>query len=474
MTRTKAYDAVIVGSGPNGLAAAITLARHGQRVLVIEGAGTIGGGTRTEQLTLPGFLHDVCSATHPLAAASPFFRWLPLSKFGLEWVHPHIPLAHPLDDGTAVILERSLDAAAYTLRQDARAYHKLMRPWVGNWRTVVSDFLAPLPSPFKHPLLGLRLGLKGLQSAWRLAQRYFKGEQARALLAGLAAHANLPLERPLTAVFGLILGTLAHAVGWPFARGGSQSITQALAAYLISSGGEIITGWFVDDLPSLPPAKAVLLDITPRQALHLLGQRLPAGYRRQLEGYRYGPGVFKMDFALDGPVPWKAAECAHAGTLHLGGSLEEIAWAERAVWRGEHPQRPFVIVAQPSLFDPNRAPNGKHTLWAYCHVPHGSNQDMSEAIEAQIERFAPGFQERILARHSMSARDLERYNPNHVGGDIGGGVLDLRQLFTRPTPRWNPYTTPIKGVYLCSSATPPGPGVHGLCGYYAARAVLKG
>ncbi len=472
MSKFEAYDAVVIGSGPNGLSAAISLARHSQRVVVIEGAESIGGGTRTEQLTLPGYLHDVCSAVHPLGAASPFFGSLPLARFGLEWIYPPTPLAHPLDDGTAVLLERSLEATVSALGQDAEAYFRLMAPWMRSWQKIIANFLAPWPHPLKHSFLALRFGLQALQSARQLAYTQFKGERARALFAGLAAHANQPLEKPLTAAFGLILGLLGHAVGWPSARGGSQRIAEALAGYLRTLRGSIITGWFVADLQTLPSAKAVLLDLTPRQVLHLAGKALPWSYWRQLKRYRYGAGVFKIDFALDGPVPWKAAECARAGTLHLGGTLEEIAAAERAVWANEHPQQPWVIVSQPSLFDPSRAPSGKHVLWAYCHVPPGSNVDMTDAVEAQIERFAPGFRQRILAKSSKTTVEMEQYNPNYVGGDIGGGVLDLGQWLTRPVLHWNPYVTPLKGVYLCSSSTPPGGGVHGLCGYYAAQAVL--
>lgn len=473
MTLSSTYDAIVVGAGPNGLAAAITLARAGRGVLVVEARERIGGGIRTAELTLPGYRHDICAAIHPMGAASHFMRSLPLEQFGLEWVHPAAPMAHPLDEGCAVILERSLEATAANLDEDAAAYRRMLEPFVRDWQVLVEDFLAPLPFPPRHPLIDLRYALLALQPLTWLAKRAFRGQKARALFAGNAAHSILPLESLVTGNFGALMSVLGHAVGWPLARGGSQSIADAMGAYLLSLGGEISTGWEVRQLEELPHARQVLLDVTPRQFLALAQDRLPDGYRRRLERYRYGPGVFKMDFALDGPIPWKAAECSRAGTLHLGGTLEEIAAAERAVWHGEHPQRPFVLLAQQSLFDPSRAPQGKHTAWAYCHVPSGSTQDMSERIEAQIERFAPGFRDLILARHVKNTADMQRENPNYIGGDITGGVVDLGQLFTRPLPSLNPYATPLEGVFLCSSSTPPGPSVHGLCGYYAAQAALN-
>jgi phytoene dehydrogenase-like protein len=468
-----AYDAIVVGSGPNGLAAAITLARAGLAVLVLEANDTLGGGARTAELTLPGYRHDICSAIHPLGVSSPFFRELPLAEHGLAWIQPPTPLAHPLDDGTAVLLERSVQTTSQGLGSDAAAYQKLMAPFVANWDSLAKDVLGPLPVPPRHPFLLARFGLRALHSARGLAERVFKGERARALFGGMAAHSTMPLERAPTAAFGLLLGIAGHAVGWPMARGGSQQIVEALACHLRSLGGEVITGQRVDSLDELPPARAVLCNVTPRQLLRITGDRLPNRYRRTLISYRYGPGVFKVDFALDGPIPWRAAECAHAATVHVGATLEEVALAERGVWRGEHPERPFVLLAQQSLFDPTRAPEGKHTAWAYCHVPPGSTVDMAERIEAQIGRFAPGFRDRILARSTKSAVDMERHNPNYVGGDINGGVQDLWQHFTRPTFRLVPYSTPVKGVYLCSSSTPPGGGAHGMCGYFAARAALR-
>lgn len=467
------HDAIVVGAGPNGLAAAITLACAGKSVLVLEAKDTIGGGSRTEELTLPGFRHDICSAIHPLGVASPFFRSLPLRNFGLEWIFPEIALAHPLDDGSAVLLTRLEAGMIAGTEEDELAYRKLMRPLVDNWDSLLEDILGPLPFPPRHPFLLARFGWNAIRSAQHLAENRFRGERARAIFAGLAGHSMLPLERSPSASFGLVLGMLAHAVGWPIPRGGSQRIVDAMAAYLRSLGGEIRTGAQVNDLRELPRAGVVLLDVTPRQLLRIAGERLSGSYRRKLERYRYGPGVFKVDYALDAPVPWKVRECRQAGTVHLGGTLDEIKDAERAVWRGEHPERPFVILAQQSLFDPERAPHGKHTVWAYCHVPSGSKVDMSGRIENQIERFAPGFKDLILARRTYTAADLEQYNPNYVGGDINGGVQDLRQLFTRPVIRLKPYATSIKGVYLCSSATPPGGGVHGMCGYHAAREALR-
>jgi len=467
------YDATIVGAGPNGLAAAITLAQAGQKVLVLEAKATIGGGTRTAEITLPGFRHDICSAIHPLGLASPFFRNLPLADFGLEWIQPPAALAHPLEDGRAAVLSQSLEESSTSLGDDRQAYVRLFSPLVDSWQAILDDILGPFPLPPKHPLPLTRFGLLALRSASGLAKSRFKDVPARALMAGLAGHGMLPIEEITTASMALVLGLLAHAVGWPIPKGGSQAISNAMAAYLKSLGGEIVTDQLVTDPADLPPSKAVLLDITPHQIVQIYGEQLPNKYRQQLEGYRYGPGVCKVDYALSGPIPWKAKVCAQAGTVHLGGTLEEISASERAVWRGKYAERPLVLLAQQSLFDASRSPAGQHTAWAYCHVPHGSTKDVSERITAQIERFAPGFQDLILAKHVYTAAEMQSYNPNYIGGDINGGVQDWRQLFPRPVARWSPYTTPIKGLYICSSSTPPGGGVHGMCGYHAAQVVIS-
>jgi phytoene dehydrogenase-like protein len=467
------HDAIVVGSGPNGLAAAVTLARAGRSVLVLEAAETIGGGCRTRELTLPGFRHDVCSAFHPLASTSPFFRDLPLAEHGLELVHPPAPLAHPLDGGTAAMLERSVDGTAAGLGDDGAAWRRLYEPLVAHADTLVAETLAPIRPYTRHPVVLSRFGLLAVRSATGLARKRFEGEHARALFAGIAAHSILPLERSPTASFGLLLGMMAHAANWPVARGGSQAIADALASYLCSLGGEIRTSTPVDSVDDLPAAGAVLLDVSPRDLVRLAGGRLPDRFKRSLARYGHGPGAFKVDWALDGPIPWQAPECTRAGTVHVGGTLDEIAAAERAPFEGAHPERPFVLVGQQSLFDDTRAPAGKHTAWAYCHVPNGSDVDMTDRIEAQLERFAPGFGSRVLARNVMAPADLEAYNPNYVGGDIVGGLHTLRQLVFRPAVRPFPYRTPARGLYLCSSSTPPGGGVHGMCGYLAAKAALR-
>jgi phytoene dehydrogenase-like protein len=471
MAHHYAYDAVVVGSGPNGLAAAITLAQAGHSVLVLEAEQTVGGGTRTAELTLPGFRHDICSTVHPLAAASPFFSRLPLAEYGLEWVFPPAALAHPLGNGSAAVLERSVAAASATMGRDAAAYRRLISPLVTNWAKVAPEILGPLRLP-RHPLALAGLGLFAVWPATVLARLAFRAEPARAVFGGLAGHSMVALDQPVTAGFGLVLAASAHAVGWPVARGGSQAIATALVRYFHLLGGAVATGVRVRSVDELPPARAVLFDVTPRQLLSIAGDRLPAGYRRALGRYRYGPGVFKVDWALNGPIPWKAAGCLRAATIHLGGTLVQIADAERAVWQGKHPEKPYIILVQPTLFDASRAPEGKHTAWAYCHVPNGSTFDMTERIEAQIERYAPGFRDCILARHVMPPAAMEQHNANYIGGDINGGVQDMWQFYTRPTLRRVPYSTPAKELYLCSSSTPPGGGVHGMCGYFAARAAL--
>jgi phytoene dehydrogenase-like protein len=465
-------DAVVVGAGPNGLAAAIVLARAGVSVRVLEAADTIGGGARSAELTLPGFVHDVCSAIHPLGVASPFFRTLPLADHGLEWIEPPAALAHPFDDGTAALLEPSPEASVPMLGEDEARWRRLFEPLVRDAEPLLEDVLAPVHVP-AHPIALARFGVRAAPPATTLARLSFRGEKARGLFAGLAAHSMLRLDRPPAAAFGLMLGLLGHSVGWPFARGGSQRLSDALASYLRALGGEIETGRRVESLAELGDTRAVLLDVTPRGLLALAGERLPTRYRRRLERYRYGPGVFKLDWALDGPIPWRAEECARAATVHLGATLEEIAASEAAPGRGGVAERPYVLLAQHSLFDPTRAPAGRHTAWAYCHVPNGSTVDVTERIEAQVERFAPGFRDRILARSALGPADLERYNANYVGGEINGGAATLSQLLTRPVARLSPYTTPLPGVFLCSASTPPGGGVHGMCGFQAARAALR-
>lgn len=472
MPGTAQYDAVIVGAGPNGLSAAITLAGAGYSVLVVEAAEQAGGGLRSAELTLPGFVHDVCSAIQPLGMASPYLRSLPLAEHGLAWEQPPLPLAHPLDDGRVAVLRRSLTETATDLGRDAGRYLGLLGPLVDDWEGLLDDFLGPLRPP-RRPLAMMRFGLRALPSASSLNRLFFREEGSRALFAGLAAHAIRPLEGPGTSAFGLMMAMLGHAVGWPMVRGGSQRMAEALVAHLRSLGGELRTGWPVHTLDELPPSRVVLLDTSPRGLLALAGDRLPPAYQKALRRYRYGPGVFKLDLALREPLPWTAAACREAGTVHLGGTWQEVAEAERAVWQGRHPERPFVLVAQQSLFDPSRAPEGRHTLWAYCHVPSGSTEDMSEAILGQLERFAPGSRDLVLASHGRTAAAYEAYNPNYVGGDINSGVQDLLQQFTRPVARWDPYSTPVPGLYLCSSATPPGGGVHGMSGHHAARSALR-
>jgi len=464
-------DALVVGAGPNGLAAAIALARAGLSVRVLEAQPTIGGGTRSAELTEPGFVHDVCSTVHALVPLSPFLRTLPLADHGLALVKPQAPFAHPLDDGGAVTIEHSVAATADSLGADGRAYRRLFEPFVEGAHALMEGLLAPLGP--RQALRLARIGPYAIRSATGLARGLFSEERTRAAFAGAAAHGMVPLEFLATAGYGLGLIVAAHAVGWPVARGGSQRVAEALASLLRSMGGEIETGVRVDSLAQLPPSRLVLLDVTPRQFIRMAGDRLLPAYRHRLERYRYGPGVFKMDWALNAPVPWRAEGCRRAGTIHLGGTLAEIAASERDAWNGRVCDRPYVLVVQPTVFDPSRAPAGRHTLWAYCHVPHGATVDMTRAIEDQIERFAPGFRDCVVARHAMGPAEMERRNANLVGGDIAGGAAHLEQLFMRPILSVNPYRTPIEGVYLCSSSTPPGVGVHGMCGYYAARAALR-
>lgn len=465
------YDAVVVGAGPNGLAAAIRLQQAGLSVLLVEGKDSVGGGTRSAELTLPGFTHDICSAIHPLALESPFFKSLPLENFGLQFVYPRIAAAHPFDSGNAALLCRSIEETAQLLGPDAKYYRHLLQPRVDEWPDIVGDVLAPLGIP-KSPLAFAQFGIRAMTSARYLSGK-FQTPEAKGLWAGMAGHAMQPFTNLATSAIALVLMITGHTTGWPFPRGGSHRITDALAAFFRSLGGKIETNFYVRSMNDLPHTHAVLFNVTPAQLLRIAGDRFSALYRNQLKRYRYGMGVFKVDWALNDPVPFLANRCREAGTVHLGNTFEEIADAEAMVWKGRHPERPFVLFAQQSIYDDTRAPSGKHTAWAYCHVPHGSTVDMTRAIEAQVERFAPGFRDTVLARHTYNSVEMEHYNPNYIGGDINGGVNDIGQLFTRPALRFSPYRTSEKGMYICSSSTPPGGGVHGMCGVHAADQALK-
>jgi phytoene dehydrogenase-like protein len=466
------YDVVVVGSGPNGLSAAIVLQQKGLKVLLIEAETSIGGGMRSAELTLPGFMHDTCSAIHPMAAASPFFMTLPLQKFGLEFVHPTVAAAHPFDDGSVALLKSSISDTASGLGSDEQAYENLMTPMVKDWPLIASDVLGPLRFP-RYPLAMARFGTKVLLPASRFVKNHFKGEKAKGLFGGMAAHGMLPFTELVSSAAGLTLMIQAHRNGWPTVKGGSQQMANALAAYFTSIRGKIQTGFRVERLKDLPAARAVIFDISPKQLLQIAGYTFSSFYKNQLQKYRYGMGVYKVDWALDAPIPFSVMECRQAGTLHLGNTFSEIGANELMTVSGQHPEKPFIILAQQTVFDPSRAPLGKHTAWAYCHVPPGSPVDMKSAIENQVERFAPGFREQILATHTINAEQMESYNPNYVGGDINGGIQDIRQLFTRPALSASPYRTSAKGIYLCSASTPPGGGVHGMCGYQAARRVLR-
>ena len=472
MPEKDTYDSIVIGSGPNGLAAAVTLARSGKSVVVFDAKDRAGGGVRSQELTLPGFVHDVGSAIFPMAASSPFFSSLPLLDYGLEWIYPPASVAHPFDDGTAAVLYRSLDKTLENLGADARAYERLVSPFVASWNDLAEGILQG-PAFSRFTLNLVHFGLLALWPVSLLARCCFRTEKARSLFAGLAAHSILPLSHPFTSAFALVMAMTAHNPGWPIPKGGSQNLALALENCLESMGGEVVTAFPVKSMDDLPQCSEAFFDLTPRQILTLAGRRLPETYCRRLARYRYGPGAFKIDWALDGPIPWKARECAQAGTVHLGGTFEEIALSERQAWRGIPPERPFVLCAQQSLFDHTRAPENRHTAWAYCHVPNGSRFDMIERIEGQIERFAPGFRDRILSCHVMNPHDLETFDANFVGGDIAGGAQDWRQLFTRPIVSLNPYAMPVEGWYICSSSTPPGAGVHGMCGYNAAMHALR-
>jgi phytoene dehydrogenase-like protein len=463
-------DAVVIGSGPNGLSAAITLARAGHEVVVYEAREVIGGGVKSAELTLPGFIHDVCSAVHPLGIASPFFQTLPLEKHGLAWIQPPAPLAHPLDDGPPAMLHRTLDATAAGLDQDEKAWRRLFRLSLRDWPSLKSDLLGPLHFPAK-PFAMAEFGIDAIRPAATIARRWFSTPRARALFAGIAAHSILPLTSAASSAIGLVLALAGQSEGWPIPRGGSQAIARALAAHLESLGGRIVTSTPISFLAQMPPSRVILMDLTPRQVVKIAGERLSRAYRAKLEKFQYGPGVFKLDWALKAPIPWKSPECATAATVHLGGTLEEMIVSEKACWEGAHAEKPYVLLTQPSLFDPSRAPAGQHTAWAYCHVPNGSTHNCTEAIERQVERFAPGFRDLILARHVLDPGKLEAQNANLIGGDIGGGAVTLSQLFLRPTRQL--YATSDPAIFICSSSTPPGGGVHGMCGFHAAQAALK-
>lgn len=465
------FDAVVVGAGPNGLSAAIRLQQAGLSVLVLEGKDTVGGGTRSAELTLPGFTHDICSAIHPLATGSPFFRSLPLQEHGLEFISPPVLAAHPLDGDSAAVLRHSLGETAHGLGVDSEAYRSLLSPLVHRWPDIVSDVLGPLAVP-EHPLAYAAFGMKAITSASYLSKR-FRTEEGKALFAGMAAHSIQPLTNAATSAIALVLLIAGHTSGWPIPKGGSHRISMALASYFVLLGGKIETNVYVRSMDQIPSCHAVLFDLSPEQMLEIAGQKFSGYYRRQLQRYRYGMGVFKVDWALDAPTPFVSEACRRAGTVHLGNTFGEIADGERMVSEGRHPENPFVLFAQQSLFDPSRAPAGKHTAWGYCHVPPGSTVDMTTRIERQVERFAPGFRERILARHTFNAEEMENYNPNYIGGDIGGGANDIAQIFTRPALRLSPYRTSAKGIYICSASTPPGGGVHGMCGVRAADRALK-
>ena len=464
------FDAIVVGAGPNGLAAASELAKEGKRVRVYEANDVIGGSARSKELTLPGFTHDICSAVHPLAVGSPFFKNLSLKEYGLEFIFPPAAVAHPFDDGSALLLHRSIEETSRQLGADARSYSRLFEPLVRDWEILAPELLGPIGFPH-HPYAMARFGLNAIRSAAGFVKSRFKEERTRTFFAGVVAHSCLSLDHLGTTAFGLVLMTLGHTVGWPIPRGGTQTISDAMAACLKDLGGEIVTGVRIQSLDEVAPSRCVLFDLTPRQLQQIVGSRFPASFGNKLNNYRYGPAAFKVDWALDGPVPWRALECTQTATVHLGGSLAEIEASEKAIWEGKCTDRPYVLVAQPSLFDSTRAPAGKHTLWAYCHVPNGSDIDMTEQIENQIERFAPGFRSRILARSVLPPAQLEIHNANLVGGDINGGAATINQLFTRPT--FHTYSTPLKDVYICSSSTPPGGGVHGMCGYHAAHTALR-
>lgn len=471
--RQSHYDAIVIGSGPNGFSAGITLAREGKSVLLVEASETIGGGLRTQELTLPGFRHDVCATILAMTTLSPFMKSVQWQDYGVDWAFPHYPVAHPLDGGRAAVQTTTVAGTVNRLGKDGIGWERMLGPLNTHTPELMQDLLGPLPFPPKHPFLMAQFGMRAAFSARTLARALFSSEEARALFLGHAAHSILPLTNPFTSAVGSLLAASAHCTGWPVARGGSSSLADAMARCFADLGGEIVTGWRVSDIAELPQAGAYLFDTNPHAVASIAASRLPHGYAERLKAYRFGPAAFKLDLALSDPIPWSAPECRQAGTVHVCGGEDEIIASEAAAWNNQHTDRPFVLVVQPSVFDPTRAPEGKHTCWAYCHVPNKDTTDRTETILQQIERFAPGFRDTILASHTISPADFERYNPNYVGGDVIGGVQDLGQMFTRPVARWNPYTTPAKDIFLCSASTPPGAGIHGMCGYFAANAALK-
>lgn len=472
MSQSNQYDAVVIGSGPNGLSAAVELARNGKSVLVVEAADTIGGGTRTSQLTLPGFKHDFCSAVHPMGILSPFWNDLPLKEHGLTWITPEASIAHPLDGEPAVVISKSIEETAESLGKDGKAWKRMVTPLMKHGKGLLKDALGPLSIP-KNPISFALFGVQGALPATLYSKLRFRSERGRALFAGCAGHSVLPLSKPFSGAVGLIFAITAHLENWPVAAGGSEAITQSLASYFQSLGGEIKTGSTVENLDQLPTSDAILFDTGPDQLASIAASALPHRYKQRLNKYNYGPGVFKLDWALDGPIPWADSNCLKASTVHVGGTLLEIAQSEYDAWHGRHSNTPYLIVCQQSQFDPSRAPEGQHTGYAYCHVPNDSIIDMTMRIENQIERFAPGFKDRILARHKTSTQDFHTYNRNYVGGAITGGAADITQLFTRPVARFDPYSTPNPKLFICSHSTPPGGGVHGMCGYHAAQSALR-